>query len=121
MVPLRFHQYYAAQFTVVLLLLLSSAASAKRCDCASDKEDLKPKWKELIMLELFFTLETLVRGFLMGFGATILQDLLLQGKRSKDEVQKTKEFGVIVGLGLGCFMVGGSMLVPRSWRVSGMQ
>jgi len=76
---------------------------------------------EVILTELYFTLETFVRGFLMGYGSTILQDLLLKGKRAEEEVEKTKQFGLVVGTGLGCFLVGSSIFVPRSWRVAGFE
>ncbi|GMH56131.1 hypothetical protein TrRE_jg2361 [Triparma retinervis] len=102
----------------------------KRCDCEKTFDHLSncgcSKQKEnhnllyLAFLELVFTAETFIRGFLMGFGLTIMSDILLQGKRKKEDLASAKEFGVQVGLGVGTFLVGASVLVPRSWRIAGM-
>ena len=58
------------------------------------------------------TLEVFGRGFLLGFGATLLKDLLIDGKREASDRANAVHYGKSIGLGMGCVLVGLSVLVP---------
>jgi len=45
-----------------------------------------------------------------------VRDTFLSNKRSAEDLAKTIEFGKIVGAGVGCFLVGASVFVPRKLR-----
>eukprot|EP00520_Triparma_pacifica_P020042 CAMPEP_0118662792 /NCGR_PEP_ID=MMETSP0785-20121206/17032_1 /TAXON_ID=91992 /ORGANISM="Bolidomonas pacifica, Strain CCMP 1866" /LENGTH=124 /DNA_ID=CAMNT_0006556383 /DNA_START=174 /DNA_END=545 /DNA_ORIENTATION=+ len=113
-------------FRFLIVIILAMSVEGRACNCDKLTSECKrcgcfkgaDSWKMLITKEVFFTFETFVRGFLMGFGATIIQDCLFMGKRTREDLRQAKEFGVFVGLGVGTFLVGASVLVPRSWRVA---
>ena len=63
-------------------------------------------------------LTPLLSGFLLGFGSTILTDIVYRGKRSSEELTDTLRFGRVAGFGAACFLVGASVFVPKSLRVA---
>ena len=68
---------------------------------------------------MFTTVETAMRGFLLGFGAAILKDLLIDRKASADatsDFSTTLKFARVVGLGMSSFMVGVSIFLPARLR-----
>lgn len=71
-------------------------------------------WKVLshYAVTTLHTLEVFVRGFLLGFGATLLKDLLIDGKREAADRANAVHYGKYIGLGMGCVLVGLSVLIP---------
>lgn len=59
--------------------------------------------------------ETMVRAFLLGFGWTIVSQLLFRDK-DLDQLGPILRKGAVVGLGLACTLVGAALFVPHSWR-----
>lgn len=105
---------------MIFVLLLPTLILARK---SKDVQDVTPTLFEAfinhpITIELWHTIETFVRGFLLGFGSTILTDIVYRGKRSQEELNDTLQFGRIAGFGAACFLVGASVFVPRSWRLA---
>ena len=71
-------------------------------------------WKVLshYAVTTLHTLEVFIRGFLLGFGATLLKDLLIDGKREAADRANAVHYGKYIGLGMGCVLVGLSVLIP---------
>jgi len=72
------------------------------------------------------TLETGMRGFLLGFGSAILKDVFARGVLNEsDDVQaqfkKTLHFARIAGYGSASFLVGIAILMPARWRYEYMR
>ena len=67
------------------------------------------------------TVEVFVRGFLLGFGTTLLKDLLLDGRRDDGDVQKSCQHAKYIGLGMGCALVGMSVMIPTRLQEWAMQ
>ena len=106
---------------IYLVLVLPSLILARKSN--KDVHDGTPTWFEVvinhpIIIELWHTVETFGRGFLLGFGSTILTDIVYRGKRSQEELNDTLQFGRIAGFGAACFLVGASVFIPRSWRLA---
>ena len=109
--------------TLLLLLLLAatildvaSAAAGVGEEQGANMESAGATaiWKVLSHYAVtgLHTLEVFVRGFLLGFGATLLKDLLIDGKREAADRANAVHYGKYIGLGMGCVLVGLSVLVP---------
>ena len=104
----------------VCLIMVAYVAAACAADTASDacKMCFHATLRE-VARTAWTTLETAVRGFLLGFGAAILKDLLIDRKASADAVsdfQATLKFARVVGLGMSSFMVGIAIFLPARLR-----
>ena len=108
---------------LLLLLLLaatisdvaSAAAGATEEQCANmESAGATVFWKVFshYAVTTLHTLEVFVRGFLLGFGATLLKDLLIDGKREAADRANAVHYGKYIGLGMGCVLVGLSVLIP---------
>ena len=87
-----------------------ATTTCKQCFSATLAELLRSAWT---------TFETALRGFLLGFGAAILKDLLVDGRASADaatDFHKTMRFARVVGLGSASFLVGVAIFLPAQWR-----
>ena len=87
-----------------------ATATCKQCFSATLAEMLRSAWT---------TCETALRGFLLGFGAAILKELQVDGRKSADtptDFQKTMRFARVVGLGSASFLVGIAIFLPAQWR-----
>ena len=109
--------------TLLLLLLLavtiSDVASAAAGAAEEQGANLESAgatafWNVLshYAVTTLHTLEVFVRGFFLGFGATLLKDLLVDGKREAADRANAVHYGKYIGLGMGCVLVGLSVLVP---------
>lgn len=61
---------------------------------------------------LIRTIEVAVRGFLLGYGLTIMNDLLVKGNRGDEDIAAAHRYGRNVGLGMACTMVGATVMLP---------
>lgn len=66
-------------------------------------------------------MEVFIRGFLLGFGAALLKDLLVDGKRDDGDVRRACQYGKYIGLGMGCALVGMSVMIPTRLQEWTMQ
>jgi len=70
-----------------------------------------------IARKVWTTVETSVRGFLLGFGAVIMKDIWLDRKASGDaDYTSTIKLARIAGLGSASFLVGAAIVVAAQWR-----
>ena len=100
----------------ILALTLEVAASATAGDenVTTTSPGAAAFWKVLshYAVTTLHTVEVFVRGFLLGFGATLLKDLLIDGKREAADRANAVHYGKYIGLGMGCVLVGLSVLIP---------
>lgn len=103
--------------TLCALLFFAYTAAAVSSDSASDtcKKCFNGVLHELGRT-VWNTIETSVRGFLLGFGAAILKDLLKQTSDSVTDFSKTFKFARVAGLGMASFLVGISIVLPARIR-----
>ena len=103
------------------ILLLSFYAVFVSCSTTSDPPPACKQCLHNLALEalrqLWTTAETAVRGFLLGFGAAVLKDLLIDRKATASEkpnFQSTFAFARVVGLGAASFLIGAAILIPAN-------
>ena len=99
----------------ILALTLEVAASAVADEnVTTTSSGAAAFWKVLshYAVTTLHTVEVFVRGFLLGFGATLLKDLLIDGKREAADRANAVHYGKYIGRGMGCVLVGVSVLIP---------
>ena len=98
---------------MALTLKVAASAAAAETDTATSP-GAAAFWKVLshYAVTTLHTVEVFVRGFLLGFGATLLKDLLIDGKREAADRANAVHYGKYIGLGMGCVLVGLSVLIP---------
>ena len=99
----------------ILALTLEVAASAVADEnVTTTSPGAAAFWKVLshYAVTTLHTVEVFARGFLLGFGATLLKDLLIDGKRDAADRANAVHYGKYIGLGMGCVLVGLSVLIP---------
>ena len=115
-----------ALFVVLALasLTLSEAWPSASIEASADAKICAPRDLSSIgtyyLFEVARTVEVAVRGFLLGFGLTLLKDFLVDGKRDPKDKQETLHFGMMVGFGMASALVGASLFIPASLRDSAM-
>ena len=87
----------------------TASSSCKECFNAALVEIAREAWT---------TLETAVRGFLLGFGTAIIKDMCFGDakKASQEEFQLTMRSARMLGLGVASFMVGVAIILPARLR-----
>jgi len=102
----------------MLVGLCSVVVSSQSSSCPPSS-DFSSKLSSLFahyLSTLIDTLEVAMRGFLLGFGVTVLKDLLIDGKRGEEDIALTCQYGKAVGLGMACTLVGASVMIPTRWQ-----
>ena len=97
-------------YTTLAVASETATTSCKLCYSAILREVLRTIWT---------TFETAVRGFLLGFGAAILKDLLVDKKGSAEtttDFTHTLRFARVAGLGSACFVTGVALFLPARLR-----
>ena len=75
-----------------------------------------------MLLYLAGTLEVTVRGFMLGFGAKMLQFMILDGQEDKlERLTARLRVAIVFGVATACVIVGSSMFLPANMRVHWIQ
>jgi hypothetical protein len=105
------------------------------CTCCRSQTAARSQWQHILSF-LWATFETGIRGFLLGFGLMVCKDVMRSAAQGdapvpssspqegdKTDTQTAKpDFSHIfarakvAGLGVGCLIVGASLLLPASLR-----
>jgi hypothetical protein len=111
-----------------LLLLLAYAAKTPSSDddktnnaaCFGGHDDAR-SWDQLCkgaVLQLGSTVEILLRSFALGFGAHLLQYLLLKNNDATyDELAQRFKVSAVCGVAMACFVFGSSFFIPTHFRM----
>jgi hypothetical protein len=109
---------------LVLAFVLSvgvHAAAEAKIEEKTPTYSSDPSWDDILKtltLQLGGTVEVLFRSFCLGFGAHMLQYLLIKNNDATYEDLKGRfRVSAVCGLAMACFVFGSSMFVPTQFRL----
>ena len=119
------HDIDSLWIPVVKRTILKDIANVKKAQRRTERkaEQQAQRWHMRLFADLVTTVETLIRGFFLGFGLSAVYEMLFVNKEfytaTEDVVPRVKRAALracVLGLAVALIMVGSAIIVPSSLR-----